>query len=73
MTVGSFREYKVISVTEGALGTIFFGASRIPVRKMEEVLNQEARDGWTLLFQVVEQRRMALFWKRETVILTLGR
>lgn len=69
----AYREYKVMVVTEGALGTIFLGASGMPIKKMEDTLNEEAEDGWQLVFQVLESRRFWLFWSRETVILTLGR
>lgn len=68
-----YEEYKVIVVAEGAIGTLFLGASGMPLKKMEEVLNEEAEDGWQLVFQVLEHRRFWLFWSRETVILTLGR
>ena len=69
----AFSEYKVIAISEGALGTIFLGASGFPLKKMETVLNEQAAGGWQLVFQVVESRRLWLFWARETVIVTLGR
>ncbi len=69
----AFKEYKIIHVVEGGLGTIFLGASGIPVKKMETTLNKEAADGWMLVFQIVEQKRFFLLWKREAVIITLGR
>lgn len=69
----AYTEYKVITLVEGGLGTIFLGASGIPIKKMETALNQEAADGWNVVFQIVEQKRFLLFWKREAVIITLGR
>lgn len=69
----AYSEYKVVYVAEGGIGTIFLGASGIPIKRLEETLNKAAEDGWTLLFQVVEQKRYMLFWKREAVILTLAR
>jgi hypothetical protein len=48
----TYKEYKVIHVVEGGLGTIFLGASGIPVKKMETVLNIEATDGWQVVFQI---------------------
>lgn len=69
----TYKEYKVIHVVEGGFGTVLLGASGIPTRKMEAALNKEAAEGWTLVFQVVEQKRFLLFWKREAVIITLGR
>lgn len=69
----AFTEYKVIHVVEGGLGTIFLGASGIPIKEMEITLNREAANGWNLVFQVIEQKRFSLFWTREAVIMTLGR
>lgn len=68
-----YKEYKILHVAEGGLGTIILGASGLPLKKLEAVLNKEAADGWQLVFQLVEQKRFLLFWKREAVIITLGR
>lgn len=68
-----FNEYKVIYIVEGGLGTIFLGASGIPLKKLEATLNQEAADKWQVVFQIIESKRFLLFWKREAVIVTLGR
>lgn len=68
-----YSEYKVVIVSEGALGTVFLGASSLPVAKLEAALNKFAGEGWQLTFQVIEKRRFLLFWTRETVVLTLGR
>lgn len=68
-----YKEYKVVCVMEGGFGTVFLGASSIPIQKMEATLNKEAADGWATVFQVVEKKRFLLFWKREAVIITLGR
>jgi hypothetical protein len=69
----AYREYKIIHVVEGGLGTIFLGASGLPLKKMEAALNQAAAQGWTVVFQVLENKRFWLFWRREAVIITLGR
>ncbi|WP_217994596.1 DUF4177 domain-containing protein [Sulfurospirillum arcachonense] len=69
----TYKEYKVIHVVEGGLGTIFLGASGIPIKKMETALNKEVVDGWQVVFQVIEQKRFLLFWTREAVVITLGR
>lgn len=66
-------EYKVIYVTEGGCGTLLLGSSGLPLKRLEATLNQEASDGWQLVFQVIEQKRFWLFWSREAVIITLGR
>jgi len=67
------KEYKIITIEEGALGTIFLGASKIPIQKMEDILNQYGQEGWGVEFQLIEQKRMALFWRRESVVITLSR
>lgn len=67
------KEYKIVTIEEGALGTIFLGASKIPIMKMEETLNQYGQEGWDVEFQLIEQKRLALFWKRESVVITLSR
>lgn len=69
----AFDEYKVECIQEGAIGTLFLGASGIPMQKMEARLNELATEGWQVVFQVIEAKRFWLFWTRETVILTLGR
>jgi len=69
----AYKEYKVISVSEGALGTIFLGASGLPIKNMEMELNEAVADGWQVVFQFVEKKRLWLFWSRETVVITLGR
>jgi len=71
--MSGFREYKVMHVVEGGCGTILLGASGIPLKKLESQLNQEAADGWQVVFQVIESKRFWLFWTREAVIVTLGR
>lgn len=67
------KEYKVVTVEEGALGTLFFGASKLPIAKMEQMLNQYGEEGWSVNFQVIEKKRMLLFWERESVVITLSR
>ena len=69
----AFTQYKVAHIAEGGCGTIFLGASGIPTKKMEALLNAEVADGWQVVFMVVEQKRFFLFWTREVVIVTLGR
>jgi len=68
-----YKEYKVLHVVEGGVGTIFLGASGIPIKKMETALNEHAAGGWQVVFQVIEKKRFLLFWQREAVIITLGR
>ncbi len=69
----AFTEYKVLHIAEGGCGTIFLGASGVPLEKLEAELNEQAADGWQLVFQTLENKRYMLFWSREAVIVTLGR
>lgn len=67
------REYKIEVLQENSIATIFLGASKLPIGKIEEVLNQYGAEGWELVFQTVEWRRFWLFWTKEAVILTFSR
>ena len=67
------KEYKVEVIKEAALGTIFLGSSKLPVEKMEEVMNKYGNDGWDVTFQVIEKRRLLLFWTREAAVITFSR
>lgn len=69
----AYKEYKILHVVEGGCGTILLGASGLPLKKIESALNEQAADGWTVVFQVVEAKRFLLFWKREALVITLGR
>ena len=40
------KEFKIEIIKEGALGTILLGASSLPIKKMETVLNQYGQNGW---------------------------
>ena len=64
------KKYKVEVIKEGVLGTLFLGSSKLPVKKIEEVMNQYGKDGWDVSFQVIEKSRMWLFWEREALIVT---
>jgi len=68
-----FSEYKIVHITEGGCGTIFLGASGLPLKKVEAELNQLAAEGWQVVFQLIENKRFWLFWSREAMIVTLGR
>ena len=69
----AYKEYKILHIVEGGIGTILLGASGLPLKQMETVLNQAAAEGWSVVFQVLEKKRFMLFWQREAVIITLGR
>lgn len=67
------KEYKMLVITEGGLGTLFLGASKLPVKRIEQELNKHGRQGWQMEFMVVEQHRFLLFWTREAAVVTLSR
>ena len=64
------KQYKVEVVKEGVLGTLFLGSSKLPIKKIEELMNEYGKDGWDVSFQVIEKSRMWLFWEREALIIT---
>jgi len=67
------KQFKIEVITEGALGTLFLGASKLPVNKMEEVMNRYGADGWDVSFMLIEQKRFLLFWNREAAIITFSK
>lgn len=71
--MSDYNEYKVIHIAEGGCGTIFLGASGLPMKKIESTLNDLAADGWQVVFQCIEMKRFWLFWSREAMVVTLGR
>ena len=68
-----YKEYKIAYITEGGCGTIVLGASGMPIKKIEAEINRAVADGWQIVFEVIEQKRFMLFWKREAMIITFGR
>jgi hypothetical protein len=69
----AFTEYKVLTVAEGGCGTLLLGSSGLPIKELETELNENAADGWQMVFQALENKRYMLFWTRETIIVTLAR
>ena len=67
------KQFKIEVVTEGILGSLFLGASKLPIEKMEEVMNQYGRQGWEVTFMLIEKKRLLLFWEREAAIITFSR
>ena len=68
-----FKEYKVIRISENGCATILLGASILPTDLIEKRLNHEVAKGWQVVYEVIEQERLLLFWTRESLIVTLGR
>ena len=48
------KQYKVEIIKEGVLGTLFFGSSKLPLKKMEQVMNDYGKNGWDVSFQIIE-------------------
>lgn len=71
--MSGYKEYKIVEISEGGVGTILLGASSLPLKKVERRLNVFAENGWQVVFQIIESKRYMLFWTRETMIVTLGR
>ena len=67
------KEYKVEVIKESALSSLLLGASKMPVKKMESIMNQYGQEGWDVSFQVIEQHRLFFFWTRESVVITFVR
>ncbi len=67
------KEYKIEIIKEGALGTLLFGSSKLPIKKMTEIMNKYGQEGWDISFQLIEKHRLLLFWSREAVIITFSR
>jgi hypothetical protein len=36
-------------------------------------MNKYGNDGWDVTFQVIEKRRLLLFWTREAAVITFSR
>ena len=67
------KQFKIEIIKEGAVGTLFLGSSKLPVKKMEEVLNKYGADGWSMDFMLIEKHRLLLFWEREAAIITFSK
>lgn len=67
------KEYKVAIYREGALGSIFLGASKVDPERFSEFLNRNAADGWHVVTMEREMRRTMGFFKREAFMVVLER
>ncbi len=50
------KEYKIKHITEGGCGTLLLGSAGLPLKKVEAEINQEASQGWQVVFQVIENK-----------------
>ncbi len=69
----NYNEYKIIRISESGCGAILFGSAPLPVKKIEQVLNEKVKEGWQVVFQIIETKRTLLFWTRESLVVTLGK
>ena len=69
----SYSEYRVVRVNEGGCSTLLFGGANIPEKKLEKVINEHAKDGWSVVFQITEHSRFLLLFSRDSVLVTFGR
>lgn len=67
------KEYKVIRVAESGCSTVLLGVATLPIDLIQHRINEEARNGWRVVFQIIERTRYLLFWERETMIITFER
>ena len=68
-----YQEYKVIRISESGCSAVLFGSANLPLKKINSVLNKNGAEGWQVVFQLVETKRLWLFWTRESMIVTFGR
>ena len=73
MVDNKYSEYKVVRVSESGCSAILFGSAALPMKKINAVLNENAKEGWQVVFEIVETKRLWLFWARESLLVTLGR
>ncbi len=66
-------EYKIEVLKEGALSSMLLGSSKLPIKKMEEVINAYGAEGWQVSVQLVETHRLFLLWTREAAVITFVR
>ena len=71
--MNKFNEYKVIRISENGCSAILFGSASLPIKKIESAINKEVQEGWQVVFQIIETKRTALLWARESIIVTFGR
>lgn len=60
-------------IKEGGLSSVIFGTGKLPLQRIEEMLNMYAQDGWEMQFMIIEKRRLLLLIEREVAIITFVR
>jgi hypothetical protein len=67
------KEYQVVVYREGLWGSIFLGGSKFNPEKFGNFLNEHANNGWKVITMEREIRRTLLFFKREAMLVIMGR
>ena len=67
------KEFKIEIIKEGAISSMLFGSSKLPLKKAESIMNVYGKNGWEVSFQLIEKHRLFLFWTREALIITFSR
>ncbi len=67
------KEYTVILVKEGLIGSILFGQSKVDPVKFTRTLNHYAAHGWEVKTMEKDLRRNWLLFKVETYVVILER
>lgn len=67
------KEYTVILVKEGLIGSLLLGQSKVDPVKFTRILNQHASQGWEVKTMEKDLRRKWLFFKVETYVVILER
>jgi hypothetical protein len=66
-------EYKTIIYSEGLIGSILLGESKVDPERLTETLNDYGRQGWRVVTMERENRRSLLFFNREAFLIVLER
>ncbi len=66
-------EYKTVIYTEGLLGSVLLGESKIDPERFSDMLNEYGAKGWRVVTMERENRRSVLFFNREAFQVVLER
>lgn len=67
------KEYKAVVYSEGILGSLFLGQSKVDPERFSDFLNEYAAEGWRVITIEREIRRMLLVSSREAYLVVLER
>lgn len=71
--MAQLKEYKVVLYREGMLGSLFLGSSKVDPERFSNFLNRNAEQGWRVVTMEREDRRMLLFFSRESFLVVMER